>query len=964
MASDGGSPPISPGILEASKELEDIIQEIAEDPSLINSEDARLELLRRYDLARRDAGTATLSRCMRVLKDQSRSGSSKVAMMKVLDYLMDVKSGILADAITDERRLEFFRNNAKKTKEKERRKRRPKDVEMLQAILELFDKWGKHYEMAGAAPETGGGKLARTWRELMKEQVHFPHSYEYLTIPPAPADAGAFSMSSLNSFSAPPATPAPAAPVAAGGSDLDEAALGRLADEMQKAMEQHGKESPEFAEAQAHFESTLEQWQRGVEMAADGDPERFAQLFDVVSRYAERQQNILAGKATPIPTTQVLPASPSTGSRVSWEEESQDKHKKHRRRKSRDAATPSFGEWQTDGEVVNEQQGSFGGSFALQSFPSFGPDGGGFVDTFSTFGAGGDSQPQDLTTGTFGEDATTIPGGGFGRQGSESTSMSNMGRRASFGTASEAWMPEPPVREMSPEESAEGEGLPNAPNAGDHMAELCRKLALEVQQLKSQAENNSDAEQKLQVAERRIEELEAQETQSKHDAALSSLREANMQLQAELDRRNLDLAAARQRALEAERLLAEKDEVFSDTCQRLLDAQRRIAQLEDQVNKETEVQQSLESRLQGAKAQQTVTELELKQVKHALGSVAGIGIETRRSNVPYSFPGGEGVLLRPTVNQADELASSMPEKTFRRETEELPSLPSVRRSNLETWQQTPRMWMPPGALLRRPASYEIALVTAAYFRELLGKKQGVLYEDHQVVLSLNFLPPRDESARRKLYFEVLISNRGGHPVHDVRLHPAETHGRRGRLQLEPQGTSTLWPTTALRFQGSLEVYGVDDIGPQVDFSYLQPDNQSLRARLRIPFTSRFLGESKAPNRWDSVEFLHTEVACVCEIRTSLASAAPFYVWQALEMGGALKCLRGMAGFRAALLAGCFQAPGESVDLLLHAELGLPESGEGQNLCRLAVRSTSPLVNRAVAQAAIDVLCDPRAQSGS
>ena len=85
----------------------------------------------------------------------------------------------------------------------------------------------------------------------MQEQVHFPHSYEYLTIPPAPADAGAFSMSSLNSFSAPAATPAPAAPVAAGGSDLDEAALGKLADEMQKAMEQHGKESPEFAEAQA-----------------------------------------------------------------------------------------------------------------------------------------------------------------------------------------------------------------------------------------------------------------------------------------------------------------------------------------------------------------------------------------------------------------------------------------------------------------------------------------------------------------------------------------------------------------------------------------------------------------------------------------------------------------------------------------------------------------------------------------
>ncbi len=37
-------------------------------------------------------------------------------MVQVLDFLMDVKSGILADAITDERRLEFFRNHAKKTK--------------------------------------------------------------------------------------------------------------------------------------------------------------------------------------------------------------------------------------------------------------------------------------------------------------------------------------------------------------------------------------------------------------------------------------------------------------------------------------------------------------------------------------------------------------------------------------------------------------------------------------------------------------------------------------------------------------------------------------------------------------------------------------------------------------------------------------------------------------------------------
>lgn len=37
-------------------------------------------------------------------------------MREVLDYLMDVKSGLLADAFADDRKLEFFKNHAKKTK--------------------------------------------------------------------------------------------------------------------------------------------------------------------------------------------------------------------------------------------------------------------------------------------------------------------------------------------------------------------------------------------------------------------------------------------------------------------------------------------------------------------------------------------------------------------------------------------------------------------------------------------------------------------------------------------------------------------------------------------------------------------------------------------------------------------------------------------------------------------------------
>eukprot|EP00438_Fugacium_kawagutii_P014820 Skav234794 [mRNA] locus=scaffold69:152448:159177:+ [translate_table: standard] len=97
-----------------------------------------------------------------------------------------------------------------------------------------------------------------------------------------------------------------------------------------------------------------------------------------------------------------------------------------------------------------------------------------------------------------------------------------------------------------------------------------------------------------------------------------------------------------------------------------------------------------------------------------------------------------------------------------------------------------------------------------------------------------------------------------------------------------------------------------------------------RARLRIPFTSRFLGGTEGSKalaaQWDSAE----------------------------------PRMERMAGFRAALMAGCFEAPGESVELLLHAELGSPGEAQGPSraphLCRLAVRSKLPLVNRAVAQA--------------
>lgn len=61
-------------------------------------------------------------------------------------------------------------------------------------------------------------------------------TYDYLTLTPAPSDAGAFSA---------------AVERHAASSELDEALLGRLADAMQTALERHGRESMEFGEAKA-----------------------------------------------------------------------------------------------------------------------------------------------------------------------------------------------------------------------------------------------------------------------------------------------------------------------------------------------------------------------------------------------------------------------------------------------------------------------------------------------------------------------------------------------------------------------------------------------------------------------------------------------------------------------------------------------------------------------------------------
>jgi len=178
------------------------------------------------------------------------------------------------------------------------------------------------------------------------------------------------------------------------------------------------------------------------------------------------------------------------------------------------------------------------------------------------------------------------------------------------------------------------------------------------------------------------------------------------------------------------------------------------------------------------------------------------------------------------------------------------------------------------------------------------------------------------------------------------------------------------------FRGRLEVFGPFETVPQVDFSYLLPDNLGLQARLRLPLAiTRLMSPAQLEDvslveLWNSPGFGHTEVSVVCTVRGSLLNnGGPFAVWKSMELGGTFRCYPSITddSGRGVILAASYpERSGSTLDVLVRGELGAPSQFEKKNgnsffgaetACRLAVRSPSHPVNRAVAQVLLDMLCD-------
>mmetsp|Transcript_13569 Transcript_13569/g.30904 ORF Transcript_13569/g.30904 Transcript_13569/m.30904 type:complete len:1175 (-) Transcript_13569:88-3612(-) len=500
------------------------------------------------------------------------------------------------------------------------------------------------------------------------------------------------------------------------------------------------------------------------------------------------------------------------------------------------------------------------------------------------------------------------------------------------------------------------------------------------------------------------------------------MQERKSQLEDGIDRCNMELRGLHARGQKATTQLSEQAIILAQAKQRLASERRRREELEGELQTKSYLQRSMRGQVRDVEAQQELHDQELvREWKETLSPF----VPHSRGNVRYGSGAGDGTLGLPSggslaVHQSDELATAMqggysgsdsPSATSRSrvsttatsaddEPEYLP------RTLAPDWIRTPHMHRAPSAIAARIPTPAPALVQQAdvLFRNMLGRQQGWFYEDEHLALAVSVGKPlvsRPQTSTAALRFEVLIANRGRHPIHKVLLQPGPQnplYGVRGsgltlvemQIQADPMGGQNatfsgrhghpLSPGHKLNFRGELKARGPFEAGPQIELSYLLPDDQQCRSRLRLPITvARFMAPAQQVNAarfialWTSEAYAQSEVAFLIPVRDALLeSGATFAHGHLLELHGVFCPVPGVDESPwAATLASLYLQRSARPEVLVRAELGGPggplsafdkrpgrKTDAEHTLCRVEVRSASQLVSRAVAQALLHLVASP------
>jgi len=295
---------------------------------------------------------------------------------------------------------------------------------------------------------------------------------------------------------------------------------------------------------------------------------------------------------------------------------------------------------------------------------------------------------------------------------------------------------------------------------------------------------------------------------------------------------------------------------------------------------------------------------------------------------------------------------------------------ALERSSLEKWTQTPRWPAPRSPLLTRtpPAKPHELVRNAIQLRQLLSDSQGILYEDDK--LTIEFSLGQQVGGRPRLTFTATLVNRSSHDLQqvDITTHEAPLHAYKLRIEREPEcaPSGALRPQGRLRFRGEIEVLGVFEMMPEVELSYLLPDNLRCRATIFVPLNiSRLMTPTKVSakefvDQWNSSESACAEVSFVCSMRNGLHGTSPaFECAKSLELGGAFQHVFGVSeSAQAITIASSYpQRSGNPIEVLVLVELGCPSRVEA-SLCRVALRSISHTLNRALAHVLLYALSEP------
>jgi len=185
--------PTSPGPLESCANLDALLRDPVGALQSLGSREGHAAFAETYALASLQAGTTALTRCKRIMRDPAEPAPAKLAAVRLLDFAMSLEGDLMAKALVSE--LPFFEALAKRSVEKDKKKRRPKSMfehgvsekevlEVLRAVLELLDKWGRHFEETAPPEGSAAHEIAAARQRLAAKQVLLPRPASYQHIVP------------------------------------------------------------------------------------------------------------------------------------------------------------------------------------------------------------------------------------------------------------------------------------------------------------------------------------------------------------------------------------------------------------------------------------------------------------------------------------------------------------------------------------------------------------------------------------------------------------------------------------------------------------------------------------------------------------------------------------------------------------------------------------------------------------